>query len=145
MPRRQRAPVYGDGRQIRDWLFVQDHCEALDLVFRTGKSGDTYNIGGHNEIENIELVRRLCKVLDEILGGGPRENLIKFVKDRPGHDRRYAIDASYLKRELGWTPRHSFDQGLHLTVDWYLKNSEWLQGCISGEYQKYYELMYSKR
>jgi len=141
----KELPVYGDGRQIRDWLFVQDHCEALDLVFHKGKSGETYNIGGHNEIENIELVRRLCRILDEILGGVPREDLIRFVKDRPGHDRRYAIDASYIQRELGWAPRHSFDQGLRFTIEWYLKNTEWLQGCISGEYLKYYEIMYSKR
>jgi dTDP-glucose 4,6-dehydratase len=141
----KELPVYGDGRQIRDWLFVQDHCEALDLVFHKGKSGETYNIGGHNEIENIELVKTLCRILDQILGGGPRENLIKFVKDRPGHDRRYAIDASYINRELGWAPRHSFDQGLRTTIQWYLENSEWLEGCISGAYLKYYEMMYSKR
>ena len=141
----RELPVYGDGHQIRDWLFVQDHCEALDLVFHQGRSGETYNIGGRNEIENVELVRRICRILDEILGGGPRENLIRFVKDRPGHDRRYAIDASHVQQELGWVPRHTFDQGLRLTVEWYLSNAEWLRGCTSGEYLKYYETMYLKR
>ena len=138
-------PVYGDGRQVRDWLYVQDHCEALDLVFHKGKPGRTYNIGGHNEIENIELVRRLCGVLDELLGGGPREHLIRFVKDRPGHDRRYAIDPSYIRKELGWMPRHTFEQGLRLTIEWYLANAEWLEGCLSGAYLKYYDMMYSNR
>jgi dTDP-glucose 4,6-dehydratase len=138
-------PVYGDGRQVRDWLYVQDHCEALDLVFHKGEAGMTYNIGGHNEIENIELVRKLCAVLDETLGGRPRESLIKFVKDRPGHDRRYAIDPSFIKKELGWTPRHTFEQGLRATVKWYLDNTAWLDGCLSGEYLKYYDMMYSNR
>ena len=138
-------PVYGDGRQVRDWLYVQDHCEALDLVFHKGKAGQTYNVGGHNEIENIELVRRLCGILDEILGGRPRESLIRFVKDRPGHDRRYAIDPSFIKRELGWMPRHTFEQGLRETIKWYLDNSTWLDGCLSGEYLKYYDMMYSNR
>ncbi len=138
-------PVYGDGRQVRDWLYVQDHCEALDLVFHKGKPGQTYNIGGHNEIENIELVRRLCGILDELLGGPPREKLIKYVKDRPGHDRRYAIDPSYIKRELGWMPRHTFEQGLKATIKWYLDNTAWLDGCLSGAYLKYYDMMYSNR
>jgi dTDP-glucose 4,6-dehydratase len=138
-------PVYGDGRQIRDWLYVEDHCEALDLVFTEGKAGETYNIGGHNEIENIELVRLLCRTLDEILGGGPREELIKFVKDRPGHDRRYAIDPSFIKQELGWVHRHTFEQGLRRTIQWYLDHDEWLEGCLSGEYRKYYDMMYGDR
>jgi len=141
----RELPVYGDGRQVRDWLYVHDHCEALDLVFHKGRSGETYNVGGHNEIENIELVKLLCRTLDEILGGGPREKLIRFVKDRPGHDRRYAIDPSYIQKELGWTPRHNFEQGLRLTVQWYLDHQEWLEGCLSGEYLKYYEMMYSNR
>lgn len=138
-------PVYGDGRQIRDWLYVTDHCEALDLAFHKGKSGDTYNIGGHNEMENIELVRHICRVLDELLGGGPREKLITFVKDRPGHDRRYAIDAGYIKKTLGWTPRHTLDSGLHETVKWYLDNADWLEKCVSGEYKQYYDMMYANR
>ena len=138
-------PVYGDGRQIRDWLYVVDHCEALDLVFHSGRSGETYNIGGHNEIENIDLVRKICRLLDEMLSGGPREELITFVKDRPGHDRRYAINSSHIQAELGWTPRRTFEEGLNRTVRWYLDNSDWLQSCISGEYRKYYDMMYSRR
>ena len=141
----KELPVYGDGKQIRDWLYVLDHCEALDLVFHKGKPGETYNIGGRNEIENIEIVRLICKILDELKGGGPRENLIKFVKDRPGHDRRYAIDPSYVEKELGWTPRHTFDQGIRLTIQWYLDNGAWLERCLSGEYQKYYDQQYSNR
>jgi dTDP-glucose 4,6-dehydratase len=138
-------PVYGDGRQIRDWLFVTDHVEALDLAFHRGTPGETYNIGGHNEVENINLVRSICRILDEMLGGGPREDLITFVKDRPGHDRRYAIDSSHIEAELGWKPRHSLDEGLSMTVKWYLDNAEWLERCVSGEYQKYYDMMYSDR
>ena len=140
-----KLPVYGDGRHVRDWLYVQDHCEALDLVFHRGEPGRTYNIGGDNEIENIELVRMICRLLDEMLGGGPREELITFVKDRPGHDRRYAIDATRIREELGWRPRHTFAEGLRATVRWYLDNEEWLQRCVSGEYQKYYEQMYADR
>lgn len=138
-------PVYGDGLQIRDWLYVEDHCEALELVFFEGLTGDTYNIGGNNEIENIRLVKTLCRTLDKMLGGGPREDLIKFVKDRPGHDRRYAIDAGYIKTKLGWSPRHTFESGLQLTIQWYLDNTEWLEGCLSGEYRQYYEMNYGKR
>jgi len=141
----QPLPVYGDGRQIRDWLFVGDHCEALEQVFFEGQSGETYAVGGHNEIENIELVRLLCRTLDEMLGGGSREDLIKFVKDRPGHDRRYAIDPGYIKEKLGWTPRHTFEQGLRLTIEWYLEHQVWLEGCLSGEYRRYYEMNYGKR
>jgi len=138
-------PVYGDGKQIRDWLYVQDHCKALDLVFHEGKAGETYNIGGHNEIENIEIVTSLCRILDEILGGEPRKKLITFVKDRPGHDRRYAIDPTYIKEQLGWEPKHTFDEGLRKTVQWYLDNEAWMESCTSGEYQKYYETMYANR
>ncbi|MEW5796628.1 MAG: dTDP-glucose 4,6-dehydratase [Candidatus Zixiibacteriota bacterium] len=141
----KELPVYGDGRQVRDWLYVRDHCDALDLVFHRGKTGATYNIGGHNEIENIELVRKLCRILDERLGGEPREKLIRLVKDRPGHDRRYAIDPSYIRNELGWTPAHDFERGLRLTIDWYLANDTWLEGCLSGAYLKYYDMMYSNR
>lgn len=138
-------PVYGDGRQVRDWLYVADHCEALDLCFHKGESGKTYNIGGSGELENIELVKIICTLLDNELGGAPRENLITFVKDRPGHDRRYAIDASFITSTLGWKPQHTVAEGMKATVRWYLDNNEWLQSCVSGEYQKYYEMMYSDR
>jgi dTDP-glucose 4,6-dehydratase len=138
-------PVYGDGRNIRDWLYVEDHCRALDLVFHQGKTGETYNIGGHNEIENIELVKIICRIMDEMIGGEPKERLITFVKDRPGHDRRYAIDASYIESQLGWKPLHTFEKGIYRTVAWYLENEKWLEDCISGHYLKYYEDMYSNR
>jgi len=141
----KKLPVYGDGRQVRDWLFVLDHCRALDLVFRRGESGETYNIGGHNEVENLELVRTLCRLLDECLGGGPREELIEFVTDRPGHDRRYAIDASHIQQQLGWKPSVTFEQGLGRTIDWYLQHEAWLRDCTSGEYRRYYEQMYHDR
>ena len=138
-------PVYGDGRNVRDWLYVEDHCEAIDLVFHRGEVGKTYNIGGHNEIENITIVRQVCSILDELLGGEKRDRLITYVKDRPGHDRRYAIDASFIQRELGWIPRHNFEQGLRATVKWYIDNDEWLQNCVSGNYLRYYESNYGKR
>ena len=138
-------PVYGDGLHVRDWLYVEDHCRAIDLVFHQGKSGETYNIGGHNEITNIALVRLICRIIDDVLGGEPHERLISFVKDRPGHDRRYAIDASYIQSELGWTPQHTFDKGIRKTVQWYLDHEDWLESCISGQYLKYYEEMYDKR
>lgn len=140
-----QLPVYGDGRNVRDWLFVEDHCRALDLVFHRGVPGRTYNIGGHNEIQNIELVRMICRILDERLGGGPREELIEFVTDRPGHDRRYAIDATRIADELGWTPSVDFPEGLRRTIDWYLNNEAWMESCASGEYQQYYERMYRNR
>ncbi len=138
-------PVYGDGKNIRDWLYVEDHCRALDIAFHRGQSGETYNVGGHNEIDNITLVEKICDTMDEMLGGGPRRELITFVKDRPGHDRRYAIDASRINEELGWKPSHSFDEGLRETIAWYLENADWLESCISGQYQQYYHEMYSKR
>ncbi len=138
-------PVYGDGKNVRDWLHVQDHCRALDLVFHKGTPGQTYNVGGHNEIENVELVRMICSVMDELLGEGPREELITFVKDRPGHDRRYAIDASYIRQELGWEPSLTFEEGLRQTIQWYLDNNDWLENCISGQYLQYYEKMYANR
>ena len=141
----QPLPIYGDGRQIRDWLYVQDHCEALDRVYHEGRSGATYNIGGRNEIENLDLVTQVCRRLDELLGGGPRESLLRFVKDRPGHDRRYAIDASLIAAELGWQPQHTFDQGIRKTIQWYLDNPAWMQNCLSGDYQRYYDAMYSNR
>ena len=138
-------PVYGDGKHVRDWLYVGDHAAALDLVFRKGMAGETYCIGGHNEIENIQLVRLICEILDDELRGGPREDLIEFVTDRKGHDRRYAIDASKIGRELGWIPSVTFREGLRKTIEWYLDNQEWLNRCISGDYQKYYDEMYTGR
>ena len=140
-------PVYGDGLYTRDWLFVKDHASAIDLVFHKGKRGDTYNIGGFNEWKNIDLVKLLCRLMDEKLGNpaGTSEQLITYVKDRPGHDRRYAIDASKINRELGWKPSVTFEEGLSRTIDWYLANTEWLQHVTSGEYQNYYEEQYSKR
>ena len=138
-------PVYGDGKNVRDWLFVEDHCLALDLIFHQGEPGKTYNLGGHNEIANINLVTQLCRILDEMVGGEPHERLITFVKDRPGHDRRYAIDASLVDRELGWRPHYTFEEGLRNTVKWYLDHGDWLQQCISGDYQTYYKRMYDNR
>ncbi|MCK4631744.1 MAG: GDP-mannose 4,6-dehydratase, partial [candidate division Zixibacteria bacterium] len=138
-------PVYGDGKQIRDWLYVIDHCEAIDLVFHKGVAGETYCIGGHNEMENIQIVRLICKLLTERLGCQPLDRLIQFVTDRPGHDRRYAIDASHIKNQLGWEPRFTFETGIQMTLDWYLENQAWLENCVSGEYRKYYETTYSNR
>jgi dTDP-glucose 4,6-dehydratase len=137
-------PVYGDGKYTRDWLFVKDHAVAIDLVFHKGKLGDTYNIGGFNEWQNIDLVKLLCKLMDEKLGRteGSSAALITFVKDRPGHDLRYAIDATKINRELGWKPSVTFEEGLALTVDWYLANEEWLTHVTSGAYQRYYEGQY---
>jgi dTDP-glucose 4,6-dehydratase len=137
-------PVYGDGLYTRDWLFVKDHALAIDLVFHQGKPGETYNIGGFNEWKNIELVKLLCKLMDEKLGNSPgtSEKLITYVKDRPGHDRRYAIDATKINSELGWRPSVTFEQGLGLTIDWYLENTEWLKHVTSGEYQQYYTKQY---
>lgn len=137
-------PVYGDGQYTRDWLFVKDHAVAIDLVFHKGKNGDTYNIGGFNEWKNIDLVKLLCKLMDEKLGNanGESEKLITYVKDRPGHDRRYAIDATKINKELGWKPSVTFEEGLAQTIDWYLQNSEWLAHVTSGKYQEYYNLQY---
>lgn len=140
-------PIYGDGLYTRDWLFVKDHAAAIDLVFHNGKVGDTYNIGGFNEWKNIDLVKLLCKLMDEKLGHAPgtSEQLITYVKDRPGHDRRYAIDATKINKELGWSPSVTFEEGLSQTIDWYLENTEWLGHVTSGAYQQYYEEQYSKR
>jgi dTDP-glucose 4,6-dehydratase len=140
-------PVYGDGKYTRDWLYVKDHARAIDAIFHKGKISETYNIGGFNEWQNIELVKLLCKMMDEKLGNAPgtSDTLITYVKDRPGHDKRYAIDASKLSNELGWKPSVTFEQGLSETIDWYLKNKEWLNNVTSGEYQKYYDLQYHKR
>lgn len=141
----QALPVYGDGKNVRDWLYVEDHCRALELAFHKGKSGETYCIGGNNEVNNIDLVKILCKILGKRLGGDNRERLITFVTDRKGHDRRYAIDASYAKKSLDWEPTVTFETGLEKTVDWYLANEEWMARCVSGEYKNYYEKMYGSR
>jgi dTDP-glucose 4,6-dehydratase len=140
-------PVYGDGLYTRDWLFVKDHARAIDLVFHQGKRADTYNIGGFNEWTNIDLVKLLCTQMDEKLGRakGESEGLITYVKDRPGHDRRYAIDATKLNKELGWSPSVTFEQGLAETIDWYLSNEDWLTNVTSGTYQQYYNEMYTNR
>lgn len=138
-------PVYGDGLYTRDWLFVKDHALAIDLVYHKGKTGATYNIGGFNEWKNIDLVKLLCRLMDEKLGRsrGTSEQLIIYVKDRPGHDRRYAIDASKINKELGWKPSVTFEEGLSQTIDWYLQNTEWLKHVTSGEYQNYYQKQYT--
>jgi len=138
-------PVYGDGKYTRDWLFVEDHAVAIDLVFHKGKNHETYNIGGFNEWQNIDLVKLLCKIMDEKLGRGEGESeqLITFVKDRPGHDLRYAIDATKINQELGWKPSVTFEQGLEKTVNWYLENQTWLDHVTSGAYTSYYEKQYS--
>ena len=137
-------PVYGDGNYTRDWLFVEDHAVAIDLVYHKGKNHETYNIGGFNEWKNIDLVRLLCQQMDEKLGRdkGTSEQLITFVKDRPGHDLRYAIDASKINEELGWEPSVTFEQGLAKTIDWYLDNEKWLKNVTSGNYQNYYKEQY---
>jgi len=138
-------PVYGKGENIRDWLWVIDHAKAIDLLFHKGRVGETYNIGGLNEWKNINLVRKLCQIMDEQMkrAKGVCEKLITFVKDRPGHDLRYAIDASKFKNELGWKPEVDFEEGLRKTVNWYLSNQQWLKNVTSGEYQKYYERQYN--
>ena len=140
-------PVYGDGLYTRDWLFVKDHALAIDLIFHQGKADETYNIGGFNEWKNIDLIKLLCTLMDEKLGRAKGESvqLITYVKDRPGHDRRYAIDASKINKELGWKPTVTFEEGLSETIDWYLQNTEWLNNITSGAYEKYYDSMYSNR
>ena len=137
-------PIYGKGENVRDWLFVEDHARAIDVIFHKGRIGETYNIGGHNEWTNIALVKELCHQMDQKLGraAGENEQLITYVKDRAGHDLRYAIDSTKLKVELGWVPSLQFEEGLSKTIDWYLNNSEWLADVTSGTYQKYYEGMY---
>ena len=138
-------PIYGDGKYTRDWLFVIDHAKAIDLVFHEGKNGGSYNVGGFNEWKNIDLVKELCKQMDEKLGRevGTSEQLITFVKDRPGHDLRYAIDATKINEELGWKPSVTFEQGLSKTIDWFLENKEWLDNVTSGDYQNYYKEQYN--
>ncbi|CEE03065.1 dTDP-glucose 4,6-dehydratase [Caldibacillus thermoamylovorans] len=132
-------PVYGDGLNVRDWLYVEDHCEAIDTVLHKGVVGEVYNIGGNNEHTNIEIVKTILKHL------GKPESLIKFVKDRPGHDRRYAIDATKIRTELGWEPKHTFETGIKETIDWYLENKDWWENIISGEYQQYFKQQYGDR
>jgi dTDP-glucose 4,6-dehydratase len=139
-------PVYGKGENIRDWLYVDDHAMAIDLIFHKGKTGEKYNIGGFNEWKNLDIVYLLCDIMDKKLGrpAGESAKLIRFVKDRPGHDMRYAIDASKLNKELGWKPSLQFEEGLEKTVNWYLENEEWIQQVTSGDYQHYYEKQYHK-
>ncbi|MGX1753713.1 dTDP-glucose 4,6-dehydratase [Sphingobacterium sp. NPDC055346] len=138
-------PIYGDGKYTRDWLYVIDHARAIDTVFHNGENGNSYNIGGFNEWKNIDLVRELCRQMDSKLGRDPgtSEKLIQFVKDRPGHDLRYAIDAGKIQRELGWEPSVTFEQGLSQTIDWFLANRSWLDKVASGDYQSYYDRHYS--
>lgn len=140
-------PVYGKGENVRDWLYVEDHARAIDLVFHKGTVGETYNIGGFNEWTNIDLIKVIIKTVDRLLGNpeGASDHLITYVTDRAGHDLRYAIDASKINRELGWKPSLQFEEGIEKTVRWYLDNEEWLDGVTSGEYQKYYENMYGER
>ncbi|HXD77220.1 MAG TPA: dTDP-glucose 4,6-dehydratase [Puia sp.] len=140
-------PVYGKGENVRDWLFVEDHARAIDTIFHHGRVGEKYNIGGFNEWTNIDIVHLLCRIMDEKLGRQPGDSakLITFVKDRPGHDLRYAIDATKLNKELGWKPSLQFEEGLEKTVDWYLANQDWVNAVTSGEYQNYYNAQYVKR
>lgn len=132
-------PVYGDGMNVRDWLFVEDHCSAIDLVLHNGRSGEVYNVGGRNERTNLQVVRTILSQL------GKSEGLIKYVTDRPGHDRRYAIDADKIRNELGWEPKHHYESGIRSTIEWYLGNQEWMERIISGEYQAYFDTQYSHR
>jgi dTDP-glucose 4,6-dehydratase len=140
-------PVYGKGENIRDWLWVNDHAIAIDVIFHKGKNGETYNIGGHNEWKNIDLIKVMCKVMDEKLGRpiGESEKLITYVTDRAGHDMRYAIDATKLKDELGWVPSLQFEEGIRNTIEWYLDNEDWLNNITSGDYQEYYNKQYTER
>lgn len=132
-------PVYGDGQNVRDWLYVEDHCRAIDLILQKGRVGEVYNVGGHNEMKNIDIVKLICKAL------GKPESLIHFVKDRKGHDRRYAIDPAKIHREFGWLPETKFADGIQKTIQWYLDNEEWWQPIVNGDYVKYYDRMYGSR
>ena len=140
-------PVYGNGNYTRDWLYVKDHAIAIDLVFHKGKNKETYNIGGFNEWKNIDLVKLLCNQMDNKLSKdfGTSEKLINYVKDRPGHDLRYAIDATKINSELGWSPSVTFEEGLSKTIDWYLENNDWLNSVTSGNYKKYYQKQYKNQ
>jgi dTDP-glucose 4,6-dehydratase len=144
---RKPLPVYGKGENVRDWLWVVDHARAIDLIFHKGRVGETYNIGGCNEWKNIDLIRLICRIMDEKLDRdkGESEKLITFIKDRAGHDLRYAIDATRINKELGWKPSLQFEEGLSRTIDWYLENEDWLESVTSGEYKKYYEEQYMRR
>ena len=135
----KQLPVYGDGLNVRDWLHVEDHCQAIDLVLHKGENGEVYNVGGNNERTNIEIVKTILKALDK------PESLIQYVTDRPGHDRRYAIDATKLREGLGWSPKYSFDTGIEQTINWYLENQDWWENIISGEYQEYFDNQYGNR
>ncbi len=135
----EEIPVYGEGKNVRDWLYVTDHCRAIDLVVRKGREGEVYNVGGHNEKSNLEVVKTILKALDK------PESLIRFVKDRPGHDLRYAIDPTKIETELGWKPEYTFEEGIVKTIDWYLNNREWWEHIISGEYADYFDKMYGER
>ncbi|MGI6107594.1 MAG: dTDP-glucose 4,6-dehydratase [Lachnospiraceae bacterium] len=135
----EEIPVYGTGANVRDWLYVTDHCKAIDLIIRKGREGEVYNIGGHNERTNLEVVKTILHALNK------PESLIKFVSDRPGHDRRYAMDPTKIETELGWKPEYTFDTGIPKTIDWYLNNKEWWEHIVSGEYQNYFNKMYGKR
>jgi dTDP-glucose 4,6-dehydratase len=145
----KELPVYGDGSNVRDWLYVVDHCAAILAVLEKGRVGETYNVGGHNEKRNLEIVHTICDLLDKKVGplpsGAPRRSLIRFVKDRPGHDKRYAIDAGKIQHELGWVPSVTFEEGIDQTVDWYLSHPEWVAAVLDGSYQVYYEQMYGGR
>ena len=140
-------PVYGQGINVRDWLWVEDHARAIDVIYHNGEKGDTYNIGGHNEWKNIDLIKLMCKILDKKLGRaeGESEKLITYVKDRAGHDLRYAIDSTKLQKELNWVPSLQFKEGLEKTIDWYLENEEWINNITSGDYKEYYEKQYANR
>lgn len=135
----KKLPVYGDGKNVRDWLYVEDHCRAIDLILQKGRVGEVYNVGGHNERANIEVVKTILKEL------GKSEDLIEYVSDRKGHDRRYAIDPAKIQQELGWQPETKFEDGIHKTIQWYLEHRDWWMGIISGDYQSYYERMYDSR
>ncbi len=137
--RDEKLPIYGDGLNIRDWIYVFDHCRAIDFVIQKGNLGEVYNIGGDNEKHNIDVVKI---ILDKL---GKSYDLIQFVQDRPGHDRRYAIDISKIKKELGWTPEYSFERGIEETIKWYQDNKIWVNNCVSGDYMQYYERNYAKR
>lgn len=143
----KQIPVYGKGENIRDWLYVEDHANAIDLIFHKGKLGETYNIGGNNEWQNIQLIKKMCEILDNKLNRekGESEKLISFVKDRAGHDLRYAIDSTKIQNELGWKPSLQFEEGIEKTIEWYLENQEWLNNILTGEYEKYYKTQYVNR
>jgi dTDP-glucose 4,6-dehydratase len=147
MVEEKQLPVYGDGKNVRDWLFVDDHCSAVWRIVEKGKNGETYNVGGENEWQNIRLVERLCEAMAEAQGklGDSYKNLITFVKDRPGHDRRYAINCDKIKKKLGWSQEVGFERGIEITVRWYLENGRWVESVRSGEYRKWIEKNYGDR